>query len=43
MEVSTKPLINLLWLGTLLLGVGCVMAVARHCIDGRAASAGVTE
>jgi cytochrome c-type biogenesis protein CcmF len=34
-EVSTKPLINLLWVGTLLLGVGCVLALARRYIDGR--------
>ena len=28
--VSTKPLIGLLWFGTLLLGIGCVIAVARR-------------
>jgi cytochrome c-type biogenesis protein CcmF len=38
-EVSTKPLINLLWVGTLLLGVGCTMALVRRYIDGRAESA----
>jgi cytochrome c-type biogenesis protein CcmF len=33
-EVSTKPLVNLLWVGTLLLGVGCVIAVARRIAEG---------
>jgi cytochrome c-type biogenesis protein CcmF len=32
-EVSTKPLVNLLWVGTLLLGVGCVIAVARRIVE----------
>ena len=32
-EVSTKPLINLLWVGTLLLGVGCAIAVARRFVE----------
>ena len=32
-EVSTKPLINLLWLGTLLLGVGCSMAILRRITE----------
>jgi cytochrome c-type biogenesis protein CcmF len=34
-EVSTKPLIGLLWAGTLILGVGCVVAVARRYLEAR--------
>jgi cytochrome c-type biogenesis protein CcmF len=30
-EVSTKPLINLLWAGTVLLGLGCAVALVRRC------------
>jgi hypothetical protein len=29
-EVSTKPLIGLLWAGTILLGVGCTVALLRR-------------
>jgi cytochrome c-type biogenesis protein CcmF len=32
-EVSTKPLIGLLWAGTLLLGIGCAVALLRRCRD----------
>jgi cytochrome c-type biogenesis protein CcmF len=35
-EISTKPLIGLLWTGTLLLGVGCTVAWARRLVDERA-------
>lgn len=35
-EISTKPLIGLLWVGTLLLGVGCTVAWARRLVDERA-------
>jgi cytochrome c-type biogenesis protein CcmF len=35
-EISTKPLMNLLWFGTLLLGVGCTVAWARRVVDERA-------
>jgi cytochrome c-type biogenesis protein CcmF len=40
-EVSTKPLINLLWTGTLLLGVGCIIALVRRYVDSRNESVGV--
>jgi hypothetical protein len=36
-EVSSKPLIGLLWTGTILLSLGCCVAVARHVVDERAA------
>ncbi len=42
-EVSTKPLINLLWLGTLLLGVGCCVAVVRRIVDERRLAAAGRE
>jgi hypothetical protein len=29
-EVSTKPLIGFLWVGTLMLGLGCTVAVVRR-------------
>ena len=35
-EISTKPLMNFLWIGTLLLGVGCSVAWARRLVDERA-------
>jgi cytochrome c-type biogenesis protein CcmF len=34
-EVSTKPLIGLLWAGTILLGLGCAVALLRRCRDSR--------
>jgi cytochrome c-type biogenesis protein CcmF len=34
-EIRTKPLIGLLWAGTILLTVGCVLAVVRRYRDGR--------
>jgi cytochrome c biogenesis factor len=34
-EVSTKPLIGLLWSGTALLGLGCCVAFARRCAEER--------
>jgi cytochrome c-type biogenesis protein CcmF len=42
-EVSTKPFINFLWVGTLLLPLGCVMAVARRSVEVRAAAAARAE
>jgi hypothetical protein len=36
-EVSSKPFIGFLWAGTLLLPLGCCVAVARHVVDERAA------
>jgi cytochrome c-type biogenesis protein CcmF len=36
LNVSTKPIIGLLWAGTLLLGVGCTVAWARRLVDERA-------
>jgi cytochrome c-type biogenesis protein CcmF len=35
-EISTKPLMGLLWVGTLLLGVGCTVAWVRRLVDERA-------
>jgi len=35
-EISTKPLMNFLWIGTLLLGVGCSVAWSRRLVDERA-------
>ena len=35
-EISTKPLIGLLWFGTILLGVGCTVAWSRRLVDERA-------
>ena len=35
-DVSTKPLIGLLWIGTLLLGAGCSVAWVRRTADERA-------
>jgi len=32
-EISTKPLIGLLWTGTLVLGLGCLVAVARRYVE----------
>jgi cytochrome c-type biogenesis protein CcmF len=34
-EVSTKPLIGLLWAGTFLLGIGCSVALLRRFLDSR--------
>jgi len=34
-EVSTKPLIGLLWSGTILLGIGCTVAWSRRRVDER--------
>jgi len=34
-EISTKPLIGLLWAGTLVLGLGCLVAVARRYVEAR--------
>jgi cytochrome c biogenesis factor len=34
-DLSTKPMIGLLWVGTILLGVGCVVAWARRRVDER--------
>jgi len=34
-HVSTKPMIGLLWAGTLLLGVGCAVAWSRRCLEAR--------
>ncbi len=34
--ISTKPLIGLLWAGTILLGLGCSVAWARRWVDHRA-------
>jgi len=36
-EVSSKPFIGFLWTGTILLSLGCCVAVARHVVDERAA------
>ncbi len=38
-EVSSKPFIGFLWTGTILLSLGCCVAVARHVVDERAARA----
>ena len=42
-EISTKPLMNLLWVGTLLLGVGCTVAWARRLVDERAMARAIAE
>jgi cytochrome c-type biogenesis protein CcmF len=39
LEVSTKPLIGLLWGGTLLLGAGCLLALTRCWVEARARGA----
>jgi len=36
-EVSQKPFIGFLWVGTMLLSLGCCVAVARRVVDERAA------
>jgi cytochrome c biogenesis factor len=38
-EVSHKPLMNLLWAGTILLLIGCTVAAIRRYIDKRAEAA----
>jgi cytochrome c-type biogenesis protein CcmF len=35
-SISTKPMIGLLWAGTILLGIGCSVAWARRLVDERA-------
>ncbi len=39
-EVSNKPLIGVLWAGTILLGLGCTIAVIRRYVELRALPAG---
>lgn len=34
-EISTHPLIGLLWAGTILLGLGCTVAITRRVVDRR--------
>ncbi len=38
-QASTKPLMQVMWLGTFLLGLGCVVALARRLVDARARAA----
>jgi cytochrome c-type biogenesis protein CcmF len=42
-EVSTKPFIGFLWVGTFLLPLGCVLAVARRSVESRAVAAAQDE
>ena len=39
-EVSTKPFIGVLWAGTILLVLGCGIAIVRHQVDGRVGKSG---
>jgi cytochrome c biogenesis factor len=42
-EISTKPLIGLLWAGTILLGIGCTVAWVRRLVDERAIARATAE
>ena len=42
-EVSTKPLIGFLWVGTLMLGLGCTVAVVRRVREFQPATSGASE
>ncbi|HXV74950.1 MAG TPA: hypothetical protein VD788_01425, partial [Candidatus Polarisedimenticolaceae bacterium] len=43
LNVSTKPMIGLLWAGTILLGCGCLLAWTRRLVDERAIARAVAD
>jgi cytochrome c biogenesis factor len=39
LQAGSKPLISIMWLGTLLLGLGCLLAAVRRVREARALAA----